>query len=82
MTSQASVCVGGSIQDVLPCVVGDATEILVLTQEAEAAAAAMSVAMEPDKNAAVLHYKQAMRRLVRYLAANNATENQAGFFRR
>lgn len=51
----------------------------VLTRATEAAAAAMTVAVGQEKSAALLQYKQAMRRLVRYLAAKSAFEKQAGF---
>lgn len=81
MTSQTAVCVEGSTAGVLPCIAAGDAEIVVLTQETEAAAAAMAMAVGQERNVALQEYKQSMRRLVQYLAAHNALEHQAGFYR-
>lgn len=79
MTSQTAANVGSLTEcEVASCAQG-AAEMAALTKETEAAAAAMSVAVGLEKNAALLQYKQAMRRLVRYLSANNAIEHRARF---
>lgn len=79
MTSQAALGVERSVLGASPCIAPGTSEVAALAQETAEAATAMTAAVGKERQAALLQYKQAMRRLVWYLSANSATEHRVRF---